>query len=194
MGMPAETLDLLTLNMRLDMIDYYNVKDSVYSVPNTMEGLSHLVRPMTNDYIKVQITPVTTLTMRVLPLRKKQIVVSAYTVGDSLQAADSDLRFYDAAMNELRRDKFIKLASTVDFFDFEGVDRKTRRELLGLVPFPTVEYTPHPDNTSLTARLTVGEFLGRETLDKIEPYLRRERVYEWNGHRYEMKKMNKSGK
>lgn len=185
--MPAQTLDLLTTSMRLDLLDYYRA-DSIYRVPNAMEGLSYLHRPLTKDYVKVQVTPVTTLTIRILPHRRDRIAVTTYTIGDSLQAADSDIRFYDSNMQELKRDKFIKLATTEDFLDFEGVDHKTRKELAALIPFPTVEYTLSPDSGELHARLTSGEFLGKETLDKITPYLRRDRVYVWTGSKFEIKK------
>ena len=184
--MPAKTLDILTRGMRLDLLDYYRA-DSIYRVPNALEGFSYLHRPLTDDYVKVQVTPVTTFTIRLLPRGKnRRIIVTLYTIGDSLQAADSEIRFYDTALNELKRDKFFKPASTEDFLDLKGVDRKKRDELLRLVPFPTVEYTLSPDGTDMKARLTVGEFLGREDLATLEPYLRRDRIYRWTGSRYEM--------
>lgn len=184
-AMPAQTLDILTTSMRLDLIDYYRA-DSIYRVPNAMEGLSYLRRPMTPQYLQVQVTPVTKFTIRILPRKNDFMVATVYTIGDSLQAADSEIRFYDAQMKELKRSKFIKLLSTEDFFDFSGVDGKTRRELLSIVPFPTVEYTFSPDGTDLKARLTVGEFLGKEDLEKITPYLRRDRLLRWDGARYRL--------
>ena len=185
--MPAQTLDILTMSMRLDLLDYYRA-DSIYRVPNVMEGLSYLHRPLTRDYVKVQITPVTTLTLRMMPWKKKRLVVSVYTIGDSLQAADSDIRFYDTSMRELDRDRFIKIASTEDFFNFEGVDRGKRRELLAMIPFPTVEYTLDPESSELHARLTSDEFLSKETVEKITPYLRRDRIYRWTGDKFEIQK------
>lgn len=184
-AMPAQTLDLLTRSMRLDMLEYWKI-DSIAEIANTMEGFSHLCRPVTDDWLKVQVTPVTTLTIRMLPTRKGRIAATVYTIGDSLQAADSEIRFYDAEMNELKRDRFIKTPSSEDFFDFKRVDHKLRKKLLSLVPFPTVEYTLSPDGTDLKARLTVGKYMGREDLEKITPYLRRDRVYHWTGSKYIM--------
>lgn len=183
---PAHTLTLLKESKRQDMIDYYKA-DSIADVMNSMEGLSHLIRPVTSEWLKVQVTPVTTLTIRVLPYKQDgQIVMSVYTIGDSLQASDSEVRFYDEKMTELKRDKFIKIARSEDFFDFRGTDGKTKKEILELVPFPTVEYINTPDGTGLTARLTVGEFMSKEDMEKISPYLRRERQYRWTGNRYEL--------
>lgn len=186
----AETLDILSTSMRLDMLDYYET-DSIYSVPNMMNGLSYLHRPVTEDYIKVQVTPVTTLTLKVLPHKGKmgQVVASAYTISDSLQAGDTDLRFYDSRMQPLPREKFLKLPDIEDFFNFEGVDRDKRRELEALIPFPTVIYTFSPDSDEMKATLTVGEYLSKESNEKIAPYMRRERTYRWNGSKYELEKL-----
>lgn len=188
-SMGAETLDILSTSMRLDMLDYYET-DSIYKVPNMMNGLSYLHRPVTKDYIKVQITPVTSLTIRVLPYKGKgkQIAASVYTISDTLQAGDSDLRFYDREMKPLPRNKFIKQVSIEDFFNFEGLDRDQKRELMALIPFPTVIYTLSPDNEEMKATLTVGEYLSKETNEKIAPYMRRERTYRWDGSKFELLK------
>lgn len=184
-AMPAKTLDLLSTGMRQDIIEYFKA-DSIHHVPNAMDGLSYLVPPLTDDYLQVQVTPVTRFTLRMLPGRKGRVVATSYTVGDSLQAPDSELQFFDADMETLRLDKIIKMATVKDFLKLDGVDRKTRDELMALIPFPTVEYSFSPDGTDLTARLTVGEFLGKEVNDKLAPYLRRERVYRWDGSGYKL--------
>ncbi|MDE6391677.1 MAG: DUF3256 family protein [Muribaculaceae bacterium] len=185
--MPAQTLDILSTSMRLDLLDYYRA-DSIYRVPNVMEGFSWLHRPLTDDYAKVQVTPVTTLTLKVLPWKKKQIVMSVYTIGDSLQAADSDIRFYDSSMRELDPARFIRLVTTEDFIESEGTDRRTRKELAGMIPFPTVEYTIGPDSLELRATLTSGTYLGKEEAEKLLPHLRKERTYRWTGSRFELGK------
>ena len=186
-AMPARTLDLLSTTMRLDMLTYY-AADSIYKVPNTMEGLSYLNPPVTDSYLQVQVTPVTRFTVRMLPGKKGPVVATSYTVGDSLQATDSELCFFDAKMKELNRDKIIKLLSTKDFIKHEGVDRKVRNEVMTMIPFPTIEYTFDPESTDLKARLTVGEFLGKETNERIAPYLIRERVLRWDGSKYKLVK------
>lgn len=187
--MPAKTLDILSYSHRLDLIDYMKA-DSVYNVMNVMEGFSHINPPMTRDYIQVQLTPVSVFTVRMLQNKKKEpIAMTIYTVGDSLLAHDSEIRFYDTNLEELDRDKYIKPLSTQDFFDFKGVDGSKRKDLLDMIPFPTVEYTIAPEGDVLKARLTVGEFLSKEVLEKIRPYLRRDRELKWNGSKFELIKM-----
>ena len=184
--MPSATLDLLTPSMRLDLVDYYRA-DSIYRVQNALEGLSYLHRPLTDSYLKVQITPVTTLTIRILPAKRgRPIAATVYTIGDSLQSADSDLRFYDERMTELKRSKFIPDTRVEDFFNFGKMKREERKQLLDLVPFPTVEFTLSPDSTDLTATLTAEGFLSKEAYDRLKPYLIPTRTYRWNGGKYRL--------
>lgn len=187
--MPAGVLDILTESMRRDMIDYYRV-DSICKVHNAMEGESWLIRPLTDKYAKVQITPVSTITLRLFPTKKGTVVCSVYTVGDSLSSYDSDIRFYDANMKELNRKRYLKLPSTESFLNFDGErlkqmgikrpSRKEREELMRLIPFPTIEYTLSPDNEQLIATITVDKFLSKEALEKLKPYLIPTLTYIWD--------------
>lgn len=185
--LPAHTLDLLSKSMRLDLLEYLK-HDSIYSVPNTLDGLSYLVPPVTDKYLKVRITPVTELSIRILDGGKTPIVATAYTVGDSLQAADTKLQFFTPEMKEIKLEKIMRIATSEDFLNLQGLSRKEREEILFLLPFPTVEYTFNAENNDLKARLTVGEFLSREANEKIKPYLRRDRTYKWDGHKYKLEK------
>lgn len=185
--MPAGTLELLASPMREDMLDYL-AHDSIYQVPNALEGLSYFNRPVTEDYLQVQLTPVTQFTIRMLPGKKAPVIATAYTVGDSLQAHDTQLRFFTPEMKEIKLEKVIKIASTEDFLNTKGLSRDDRDRLIFMIPFPTVEYIFSPDGTDLKARLTVGEFLSSEVNEKIKPYLRRERIYKWDGSHYKLLK------
>lgn len=185
--MPTITLDILTTSMRRDMLDYYKA-DSVRNIMNTMEGFSHLNPPVTDDRLQVQLTPVTLYTIQMLPAKKGKIVMTIYTVGDSLQAADSELRFYDENLQELKRDHYIKIAEVADFLDLKGLSRKEKDRILNLIPFPTVEYRVSEQGDSLEARLTVGKFLSLEANEILKPYLHRERHYRWNGEKWKMLK------
>ena len=98
--MPVSVLDMVDKSRRLDMLDYYAV-DSIAKVPNTMEGVSYLEK-VTPDYLKVCLTPVSTMTIKILPSKKGDIIMVAYTVGGKDQAYDTDLKFFDTSFNELK--------------------------------------------------------------------------------------------
>lgn len=181
------TMALLEPEAREAMVKSY-LPDSTQYVLNTLYGLSALEHPLTDSYLRAELTPVSQLTIRVLPGKKGDVVAMVYTVGDSLTAHDSELRFYDASMRELKPAKHIKTASLKDFFDFHGATHEQEREALESVPFPTIEYTLSPDATTLQARFTAEEHLTREAFDKIKPWLRPILIYRWNGDKFELQK------
>lgn len=182
---PAPTLDLLTTVMRNDLLTYYDA-DTLRKVPNAMEGLSSLVRPLNDSYLSCQITPVSTLTLKVLPAGKKRIVAAVYTISNSGHAADSELSFYDDMMRPVKTKKHIHLADIEDFIrvpkGHEGAQLK--HELIGLIPYPMVEYRLNPDDNTLTARLTVESYLGSETMLRLKPYIIPELKYAWTGKQF----------
>lgn len=182
-------LDLLTPVMRGDLLAYHDA-GAAREVVNAMGGMSSLEQPLTDSYVSCIITPVSKVTVKVLPCGKEDVAMLIYTIAGEGQAADSQLMFFDPEMKELRQEKYIKLASIDDFIetprDREGAMLK--KELLGLIPFPTVEYVASPDNDGLTARLTVADYMGAEDLYRLKPYLRPEVKYSWNGKKFDRMK------
>lgn len=178
--MPIDILDILGKSTRLDMLDFY-AADSIYQARNTMEGLSRLdtVAPR---YLKVTLTPVTTLSINVLPVRNGDILMTAYTIGDSDQAYDTDLRFYTPRYAPLPRSRYFKTPLLEDFFDFP--DKKSRELVRRIVPFPTMRYTPSPDGTEITAELTVDQFVSADDYKQIMPFMKKTILYRWDGKRF----------
>lgn len=183
-NLPLKTLDILSKSRRMDMLDYY-AADSIYKAPNGMEGLSELVE-VTPDFLEVKITPVTAMQIVMLRSGKDPAAMVLYTIGGDGQAADTDVAFFDKDMKELPRKKYLEYPDIIDFFNVP--DKEVKQRIEELVPFPTIEFGASPGTTDLTARLTVGEFMGRENYDYIKKYLKPELRFRWNGKRYEMVK------
>lgn len=180
----VEALTLIEPAARQQMVRDYLDENKVDTVFNALEGLSWIVPPVSNDYLQVQVSQVTKLTLRVLPSKKGQLVGAIYTVGDSITAPDSQLTFYDAEMNPLKLDKILKQPKLGDFFDFSGVPDSEKKALLKKIPFPTIEYTFSPEGTDLTARLTIERYMGAEDFAKLTLYMRPELLYHWTGSQY----------
>ncbi|MDE6340491.1 MAG: DUF3256 family protein [Muribaculaceae bacterium] len=184
-SLPVSVMDLIDKSRRLDMLDYYAV-DSIVKVPNTMEGVSYLEK-VTPDYLKVCLTPVSTMAIKILPSKKGEIIMVAYTVGNKDQAYDTDLRFFDTSFNELKRDRFIQEASLDSFFTYP--DKKARQEVAAAIPFPTVRYIPDEQGADIKAELTVGQFLSLDDKKIISKYLKPTGVrYKWNGTKFNLEK------
>lgn len=186
--MPSDVLDIVPVSARLDMIDYLRA-DTLRYVPNAMNGLSRLLPPVTDSFVEMEITPVSTVQIKILQERggKDHIVGVSYTVGDTIQAKDSELMFFTSDMKPLKRNHLIRPARMEDFIvpDLKG---KEREDLLSLVPFPAVEYRFSPDGTELRACLTVDRFMSLEDYGRLKPHLVAERIYRWNGKKYVMER------
>ena len=64
--MPSDVLDIVPASARLDMIDYLRV-DTLRYVPNAMNGLSRLLPPVTDSFVEMEVTPVSTVQIKILP-------------------------------------------------------------------------------------------------------------------------------
>ena len=180
---PVAALDILSRTNRLDMLDYWDV-DSIWSATNGMEGLSHL-DAVTHDYLKVTITPVSSLQLKILPLRKGgQLLMSIYTVGDSTQAPDSDVKFFNAQMQELDRTKFLPYPKLKEFFEIPKGCETSQKEIDKMIPFPTVEYDAAASSTTLKAKLTIGDYMNVDDYNIIKLFLKPEVEYEWKDGKF----------
>lgn len=185
--MPVNTLDLLNRSTRLDMLDYFAV-DSVYKAQNALEGESFL-KAVTPDFLSLQLTPVSTLDLKVVKTKKgSDLVVSVYTISGDNQASDSDLKFFDSSMNELPRDKYLKLPDLSYFFDIPKGSLTTMKEIKEMVPFPTIEYFLSPVSTDIKAKLTVGAFMDQDDYNIMKLFLKPEITYRWDGKGYKLLK------
>lgn len=182
--LPLGVLDLLNRSTRLDMLDYYDA-DSLWRAPNAMEGYSRLneVRP---DYLSVEVTEVSNLTIRILNAKKGVVVMTLYTVGTDEEGRDTEIQFFDSALNPLPTDKFISIPRPEDFLDIpKGVNRK---EIEALIPFPTIEWAVAADAPILTGRMTLGNHLPIESADRLRPLLRPEITRVWDGTKWKPRK------
>ncbi len=182
--LPLETLDLLSTSTRMDMLDFF-AADSVYKAVNSMQGESFLkkVRP---DYLEVSLTPVSVMSISMLPYRKGEIVMTAYTIGDNDEAFDTDIEFFDGDYKKLPRDRFIRLPELDDFFSYP--DKKARERVEELIPFPTVKYVSDPDSLTLIATLTCDQIMSPEDMASIKKFMKSRLVYKWNGRKFVLQK------
>lgn len=185
--LPISVLDLIKPNTRLDMLDYFRA-DSVWQAPNTMGGTSHL-NTVTPDYLSVSVTAVSRLDIKILPSKTGPIAMTVYTVGESDGTSDSEVRFFDASMKPLPTDRYFKLPDLKDFLDLpKGVKAS---EVLEHLPFPTIRLDVSEHGDDLTGRLTLGPQMPREDYDAVEPYVRPEVRWIWDGRRYRAVKPSK---
>lgn len=178
-NLQAPALEILGPSSRLDMLDYWDA-DSVHNVTNALSGLSNL-ETVTDDYLRVRVTPVSTLDIKLLPVKGGNLVMTVYTVGGDGQALDSEIDFYDANLNKLDKALYFKTPDLKAFFDIPKGSATSMKEIREMIPFTTVEYSLTPGSNDLKARLTVGEFMNQDEWNIAKIFLRPEVVIPWKG-------------
>ena len=180
----SPALEILKRTTRLDMLDYWDA-DSIYKAKNAVMGLSW-IETLSPDYIKVRLSEVSFCEIKLLPEKNGRIVMTIYTVGDSVQAPDSQVDFYDTSLRPLDRKKYFKAPDLKDFFEIPKGSMTSMKEIREMVPFPTVEYSANAENNSISARLTVGEFMNLDDYNIVKLFLKPEITLEWKG-KYKVK-------
>lgn len=161
---PLEVLDLIRPSARLDMLDYYEQADSILTVQNALGGESRLEQ-LTPDYLKVAVTPVSTLEIKLLQSGKSPVIMILYTTN-----SDTEISFFDSNFSPLATTKFLKVPTLTDFFDLKG-SKISGKELREKFPFTTIQYSTGPGSTPLTATFTTLETLSEEDRDLFTPLL-----------------------
>ena len=175
-------LEILPPSTRLDMLDYWDV-DSVYKASNVMQGLSWLEN-VTPTYLKVRVTPVSELEIKVLPVKKGKIAMTIYTVGDDVQAQDSQIRFYDENLVPLETDKYLALPHMKDFFEIPKGSATKMKEIEQMIPFPTIAFRAFPDNDNIDARLTVEQYINQDDWNIAKLFVKPSITLEWKKDKY----------
>ncbi|MDE6023370.1 MAG: DUF3256 family protein [Muribaculaceae bacterium] len=175
---PLQVLDMLRPSTRLDMIDYYEQADSLLTVTDALGGSSRL-EEVAPDYLKVSVTPVSTLEIKLLPYKKGRIVMTLYTVGGTDLAKDTEVRFFDADLQPMPTSKFLKAPDIRNFFNLKG-SGVSMSDLMESVPFSAIEYTTGPADTPLTATFNTLSTLSDETRNLLAPLLIPSLSSTWN--------------
>lgn len=186
-NMPATVLDLLDKSTRMDMLDYFDT-DSIWSAINEYNGMSRL-QTVTPDYLSVEITPVSNLQIKILEDKKgNDVVMTIYTTGKPGETLDSDIRFYNTAMQELPTAKYLELPKLKDFFEFPKGSSTKMKEIEELLPFYSVNYKAAPGNNTVTGELITGDFVNLEDKKIVTLFLKPEIQLFWDGNKLKYKK------
>lgn len=176
----SPALEILKPTLRLDMLDYWDA-DSVYRVRNALTGQSWL-DAVTPDYLRVNITPVSTLEIKLLPVKKGEIVMTIYTVGGEGQARDSSVEFFDpSTLTPLPAAPYFTEPDLKVFFDIPKGSATNMKEIRDMIPFTTVEYSASPDSNDLTARMTAAEYINIDDRNIVNLFLLPQVKTSWKG-------------
>ncbi|MDE6811179.1 MAG: DUF3256 family protein [Muribaculaceae bacterium] len=196
---PSKDMDILAPSQRNDMV-IYMMADSIYKCRNIYTGQSWIEK-MTPDYMRVHLTDVSSLQLKILPSDKKaklkqRLVMSIYTIAGESETADSTIKFYNLTeytpdsitLTEVASRKYFILPDPKRFYNVakiksEGLNLKS---LMNEMPFYTVAYEISADRNVLTGRLTMDNYLTTEQRDKMNPLLIKTLRWHWNGSKFQI--------
>lgn len=181
-NLQTQPLEILKKTIRLDMLDYWDA-DSVFKARNVMNGESW-IENMSDNYAKIRITPVSSLEIKILPVKKGEpIVMTIYTIGGNGQAKDSSVDFFDSSLKPLKDNELLKTPILKDFLSIPKGSSMKVSDLEKELPFTTIEYSASAESDDVLARLTVSDFLGKEESERITPFILPHITLRWDGRK-----------
>ncbi len=182
-AIPDSITPLLTEINRADFIDFLDSRMKA-EVKNRFDGRSEL-KTLTDDYLLLQMTAQSALEMKLLPVNDSvQVICAVKTV--SAPVADSHIRFYDEAWNELPVESFVTLPQADAFYvSVDSVDATVFADARRKADMDLMKANLSPDADTLTFIYTTPEYMNKDDREKLVPYLKKEGLtYQWQEGRF----------
>lgn len=177
-NLPDSIEPLLTKVNREDCVDFLD--SNMRSVVKNRFGNSAELKVLTTDFLEMQLTAVSTMKLKLLPLKDSTNVICMVKTACA-PACDSEIRFFDASWTELDASDFLQLPPEEAFY--QSLDSL---KALQIKPdMLLMEASLSPDNFSLVFENTTLHVMNKEEREKMLPYLRKEPVVmEWKEGRF----------
>ena len=182
-NLPDSIEPLLTKVNKEDCVDFLD--SGMKAVVKNRFDRSAELKFLTADYLQMQLSDVSTLELKLLPLKDSvRVICMVKTVCAS--ACDSDIRFFDTKWNELDASDFLKYP--IDDAFYLPLDSLTDdvQELRAKADISLMKASLSADDTSLTWEYTTPLTLHKDDREKLIPLLRKEPlIMQWVEGRFE---------
>lgn len=182
-NMPDSLSPLLTKVNRADFADFLESKMKAVVKDKFDENAE--MKTLTKDYIYLQDAPECSTQFKILPVNDSvKVVCMVNTVCG--KACDSDLKFYSTDYRTLNLSQYITLPSINDFLiaPADTLKKDSFQIARSMVDVNLMEAKLSPENTSLTFRSTLSDYLDKESAKLVKPFLRSEIIYHWKDGKF----------
>lgn len=189
-SMPDSLAPLLSADNRADFIDFLNSKMKA-EVKNSFGNKSEMT-DLTNDYINIQMTEASTWQMKLLPANDSTKVICIVSTACA-PACDSNIRFYTTKWEPLQTDKYIKLPNINDFFrtpvSTDPTDSLVYQynEIRPMAEMLLIKISLNKLENSLSIDFTTPDYIGKESAEKMKPFLHTPIIYYWEKGKFTTK-------
>ncbi|WP_455997949.1 DUF3256 family protein [Phocaeicola barnesiae] len=183
-AMPDTLVPLLTKVNREDFGDFLASKMKA-EVRNRFGKTSEMTE-LTDDYLYLKMTSVSSMEMKLLPLNDSLKVVCVIQTYQA-PVADSKVRFYDTDWKPLEASRFIDLPADSLFFRTPAnkVQADSLQNLRTHTDISLQEARLSADNRTLLFRYTTPDYLDKATSANLQAYLIRKPLrYVWENGRF----------
>lgn len=183
-AMPDSLSPLWTEVNRADFGDFL-ASNMKAKVRNRFGNFSEMLK-LTDDYLLMQSSSVSTMEMKLLPLNdsvKVICMVQTYLA----PVADSHLSFYDTTWKELPADQFIQLPAEDLFYKTPVTSQQadSLSELRKYADMYLLKASLSEEGEVLSFAYMTPEYLDKETSDRLKPFLRSGVIgYEWKAGKF----------
>ena len=183
-SMPDSIAPLLTKVNREDCIDFLasNMKAEV----KNRFGQPTELKKLTDDYLLLKVSAVSTAEMKLLPLNDSVKVICVVQTYQG-PVSDSRVSFYDTSWKSLPAENFLTLPAEDAFYKTPVTEAQTDslKNLRTRADMFLLKAVLSEKDTSLSFVYTTPDYLDKETLKEIKPYLVAEPLkYVWQNGRF----------
>ncbi len=178
--MPDTIIPTLTLNDRLDFIDYIG-SNMKAEVTNRLGGKSEMTT-IGDTYTHIRLSGSSELSLKLLPYNGDSIICIVRTY--SANGSDSKISFYTKDWKRLT-DNLVSVPTVEDFLAFpDSMKQEKRNSLTNKFEISLIKATLSESSNDITFTLTSQSYLNEDDRKAIEPYIKHNVVKTWN-NRYE---------
>lgn len=183
--MPDSIAPLLTKVNREDCVDFL-ASNMAAKVKNRFDKQAEL-KVLTDDYLQMQLTEVSTMEMKLLPLNDTvKIICMVHTYCASV--CDSEVRFYTTDWKELKSTDYFQFPSNDSFILMGPQETTDDRLLRKKMDMGMYQLSLTPDEMALFVQYTTPQSLNEEDRLKLSPRLRKDPIkYVWEGGQFRIK-------
>ena len=182
-NMPDSIAPLLTKINREDCVDFL-ASDMKAQVKNRFDKQSEL-KSLTDDYLLMQVTDVSTWEMKLLPINDSiKVICVIKTLCASV--CDSEINFYTTGWQELEASCYVQLPAADAFY--LPIETGNENYLLyrKKADVYLLKLSLEPEGMTLSCEYTTPLGLNEENRKKLEPHLRKEPiVLQWSNGRFQ---------
>lgn len=175
-SMPDSLSPILTKVNRQDFSDFLSSGMKAV-IKNKFDGKSEMLK-LTDDYLLLKTTSVSSEEMKLLPLNDSVNVVCVVNTYSG-PAEDSKVSFYTTDWKELPLSDFIKLPDYKDFYKSQNDSINSVSIDDFTMDMPVMKANLSSNDNDIVFKITSFEAMDKETAEKLKPYMADSLNYKW---------------